>query len=330
MINKPQKIVISRTDSIGDVALTLPIAGILKNKYPEAIIIFLGNTYTKPIIACSTAVDEIWEWAELQKFEDKQRIAWLKSQNIDVFIHIFPRRELARLAQKAKIKHRIGTSHRLYHFLTCNHKPNFTRKNSDLHESQLNVELLKPFGITKKYTLQELSKLAQFKTIKPLPNHFLQLLAPDKKNLIFHCKSQGSALEWGVDKFISLAKELNPNNYNIFFTGTEKESKFFRTLLPQQDNIIDLSGQMSLDELVSFISKSNLILACSTGPLHIGGLSNIKCVGLFTPKKPIHYGRWQPLGEYVTIIEEKTISENNQPLNISLCDVKQKIEGLFE
>jgi ADP-heptose:LPS heptosyltransferase len=48
----PKKIVISRTDSIGDVVLTLPLAGILKEKYPKAKIIFLGNTYTKPIIKC--------------------------------------------------------------------------------------------------------------------------------------------------------------------------------------------------------------------------------------------------------------------------------------
>ena len=34
-LSNPKKIVISRTDSIGDVALTLPLAGILKSKYPD-------------------------------------------------------------------------------------------------------------------------------------------------------------------------------------------------------------------------------------------------------------------------------------------------------
>ena len=154
-ISNPKKIVISRTDSIGDVALTLPLAGILKEKYPNAQIIFLGNTYTKPIIDCSNSVDVVCEWSELQKMDSKAQVKWLRSQNIDVFIHVFPRKELSRLVQKAKIPHRIGTSHRVYHFLTCNHRPNFTRKNSDLHESQLNTKLLKPFGIEKNYTLKE-------------------------------------------------------------------------------------------------------------------------------------------------------------------------------
>ena len=329
MISSPKKIVISRTDSIGDVALTLPLAGILKAKYPDAKIIFLGNIYTKPIIKCSTSVDEVWEWAEIQKMEDQHQLKWLVSQNIDVFIHVFPRRELARLAKKAKIKHRIGTSHRLYHFLTCNHKPNFTRKNSDLHEAQLNTKLLTPFAIYKDYSISQLSGLANFSNIPTVHENFKLVLNTNKKNLIFHSKSQGSALEWGVDKFIDLAKSLNQNDYTIFFTGTEKESEFFRDKLPKQSNIIDLSGKMSLDQLIAFISESDLLLACSTGPLHIAGLLNIKTIGLFTPQRPLHFGRWQPLGKHVEILEEKEISERNQPLDISLRVVKKAIENSF-
>jgi len=328
-INNPKKIVISRTDSIGDVALTLPLAGILKQKFPNTTIIFLGNTYTKPIIKCSTSVDEIWEWAEIQKMEDQQQLKWLESQNIDVFIHVFPRRELARLAKKAKIKHRIGTSHRLYHYLTCNHKPNFTRKNSDLHEAQLNTKLLTPFGINHSYSLEELSILTNFSKITELNKGLKSQISTDKKNLILHSKSQGSALEWGVDKFIELAKSLDQTKYTIFFTGTETESQFFRNKLPQQNNIIDLSGKMNLDQLIAFISKSDLLIACSTGPLHIAGLSNINTIGLFTPKRPLHFGRWQPLGTQVKIIEEKEISERNQPLDISISQVKKEIDNLF-
>jgi len=325
-IKNPEKIVISRTDSIGDVALTLPLAGILKEKFPKAKIIFLGNTYTKPIINCCTSVDEIWEWTELLKMEDKARLNWLKSQNVDIFIHVFPRREIARLAQKAKIKFRIGTSHRLYHFLTTNCKVDFTRKKSNLHESQLNTKLLKHFNLAKNYSLNDLTTYANFNQLPQLKNELSEQLSTAKKNLIFHCKSQGSALEWGVDNFIALAKALNSNQFNIFFTGTESESKYFRDKLPQQNNIIDVSGKMTLDELIAFIAHADLLLACSTGPLHIAGLCNIKTIGLYTPKRPLHFGRWQPLGNQVKIIEEKNISDRTQPLDISLRVVKQEIE----
>lgn len=325
-ITDPKKIVISRTDSIGDVALTLPLAGILKEKFPNVKIIFLGNAYTKPVIECCRNIDEIWEWAEIQKLNQQEQIAWLKSQNVDSFIHVFPRKEIARLAKKAGIKNRIGTSHRLFHLTTCNFKPSFTRKNSDFHESQLNTKLLSPFGITKDFQLDELLSCASFQNKAILPEFLSELLKKDKKNIIFHPKSQGSAPEWELKNYLELAQNLDPTKFTIYFTGTEKEGLLFRNLLPKQENIVDLSGKMTLSELISFISNCDLLLAASTGPLHLAGLNGIHTIGLFATVKPIHAGRWKPLGNQVFILEEKNNSTSPQPLNISLRDVKRAIE----
>ena len=325
-ITDPKKIVISRTDSIGDVALTLPLAGILKEKFPNAKIIFLGNTYTKPILECCQNIDEIWEWAELQKLNSNEQIVWLKSQNIDSFIHVFPRKELARLAKKAGIKNRIGTSHRLFHLTTCNFRLGFTRKNSDLHESQLNTKLLSPFGIEKDFELDELLKYASFQKRSVLPEFLSNFMKNDKKNLIFHPKSQGSAREWNIENYIELAQNFDRSKVNIYFTGTEKEGLLFRRLLPKQENIIDMTGKMTLSELVSFISACDLLLAASTGPLHLAGLTGIHTIGLFSQKKPTHAGRWKPLGNKVFIVEEKNNSTSHQPLTIPFREVKRVIE----
>ena len=64
--SSPKRIVISRTDSIGDVILTLPLAGILKKKFPDSKIIFLGNSYTEAIVRVSVYVDEFINWDELK------------------------------------------------------------------------------------------------------------------------------------------------------------------------------------------------------------------------------------------------------------------------
>ena len=54
----PQNIIISRTDSIGDVVLTLPVATVLKKQFPEMKIAFMGKSYTRPIIEACTSVDQ--------------------------------------------------------------------------------------------------------------------------------------------------------------------------------------------------------------------------------------------------------------------------------
>lgn len=329
MIKDPKKIVISRTDSIGDVCLTLPMAGYLKELFPEVEIIFLGNTYTKPVISCCEHVDVIWEWATISTWSYNEQIEWLRDQQVDVFIHVFPNMEIARLAKKANIKHRIGTSHRVFHLATCNHRPNFTRKRSDLHESQLNFKLLKPFGLKEEFSLEKIFGYAGFTKIPDLPEWMNDLLLENGNNIIFHPKSKGSAIELGTEKYIELAKNLESNNNRVFFTGTEQEGAFFRDHLPQSENIFDLSGKCSLDELIAFIEKADLLLAASTGPLHLAGLTGINTVGLFSTRKPIHAERWQPIGKKVVIIKSEKNSDFTQPLSIDLRDIEQELEKLL-
>lgn len=326
----PKKIVISRTDSIGDVILTLPLAGILKEQFPQAEIVFLGNTYTKPIIKCSEYVDEVWEWAVINTWPYVKQIAWLKEQNVDTFIHVFPRKELARIVKKAGVANRIGTSHRVFHLLTCNHKLNFTRKNSDLHEAQLNTKLLGPLGINRDFSLKELSSHLGFSKLPELPEKFRRLISETKKNVILHPKSQGSAVEWGVENFMNLAKTLDINSFEVFITGTEKEAEYFRTQIPIQDNIHDLSGKMSLDELIAFISKSDSLVAASTGPLHIAGICDIQAIGLFEERRPIHSGRWKPLGNQVFIMDSEKNSNHTQPLQIDVRLVEKAIRNTLK
>lgn len=327
MIKNPKRIVISRTDSIGDVVLTLPLAGILKERFPSAKIIFLGNTYTKSIIQCCEAVDEIWEWAELENKHPEEQIQWLTEQEVDTFIHVFPRKAIARLAKKAKIKNRIGTSHRAYHWFNCNFRLHFSRKRSDFHEAQLNTRLLEPLRIGANYTLKQLFEQVSFTRIPQLPPKFSQLLSSNKKNVILHVKSQGSAVEWGIPNFMELAKGLDPKKFNVFFTGTEKEAEYFRTKIPNQENILDLSGKMTLDELIAFIASSDILVAASTGPLHIAGITNIHAIGLFSAKKPIHFGRWKPLGNNVLVFEDKKSLDFSQPLAIPLRDILRTVEN---
>ena len=57
MLKRVSNIIISRTDSIGDIILALPVAKILKDKYPHVTIAILGKEYTKAVAVASEYVD---------------------------------------------------------------------------------------------------------------------------------------------------------------------------------------------------------------------------------------------------------------------------------
>jgi heptosyltransferase-3 len=323
-----KRVLISRTDSIGDVVLTLPLCVWIKKQFPTCTIIFIGNTYTQPVLECLPEIDEVMEWSALQQMPEANKVDVLRAKKIDVCIHVFPRRELASLVRKAKIETRVGTSHRSYHLLTCNIRLNFTRKNSNFHESQLNFELLKPFGIKELPSLEEINELiTSFKIPQlDLPEAIEEMLNNQLPKVILHPRSQGSAMEWPIEKYMDLTKNLLEKGYAVYFTGTEADGVSYRSLLPENKNCFDTSGKMNLTELTAFISRCDQLVACSTGPLHLAGIMGLKTIGLYSTRRPIHPGRWKAIGKDVHILVNekengaKKSTEKMQDINVETVE----------
>ncbi len=298
MIN-PVHILISRTDSIGDVILTLPLCAAIKEKHPNVKLSFLGKAYTQAIIESYTVIDQFIDYSDLEKKPKKEQITTIKQLNIDTVIHVFPNKEIGKLCKEAEIINRIGTSHRLHHWINCNIRPNFTRKNADLHEAQLNYKLASPLGINTIPTFDELISSTSFFKPKNIvfPREIQSFLDQIGKYVILHPKSQGSALEWPIDKYMQTAKLLVKEGYKVIFTGTEKEGLLFRSAIPNEEFILDSTGKLSLIQLIALINEAKGLVACSTGPLHIAAFCGIKAIGLYSSRRPIHPGRWKPIGK---------------------------------
>ena len=303
----PKRIIISRTDAIGDVILTLPLAVYIKRQNPDCDIVFLGRNYTRDIAAICPAIDSFISWDDISE----NPVEELKKLNADVIIHVFPRKEIAKAARKAGIQLRVGTSHRTFHWLNCNRKVSFTRKNSDLHEAQLNFELLKGIGISHVPALEELGAMQLLSPNISLRADLNELIDKSKFNLILHPGSRGSAREWGIDRFAELIKLLPADKFKIFLTGTEKEGNMFRNELAEPfPQVTDLSGKLSLSELIVFVQHCNALLAASTGPLHIAAALGIHAIGLYPPIRPMHPGRWAPIGKNAKVfVTDKECSD---------------------
>ena len=320
-------VVISRTDSIGDVMLTLPICSWIKESFPSSKLIFLCRNYTLPIVECFPMVDEIHSYDELELLTVQGRVEAIRAWKADVFIHVFPHKEIAKIAKNAKVKHRIGTSHRSFHLLTCDIRLNFTRKKADEHEAQLNFELLKPFGLESLPSLHVVKqKMRRFQVRHKLEEPQNSLLASNKKKILLHPKSQGSAVEWPIENYVSLALQLVELGHKVFFTGTEIEGKSFKEVIPKHEDIIDVTGRFTLREFIAFIDKVDGLVACSTGPLHIASALNKRAVGLYINKRPMHPGRWGALGENASNLFADTKEPNET--DISLIEVGRVVEML--
>jgi heptosyltransferase III len=298
-------ILLSRTDSIGDVVLTLPLAGVLKSLMPESRIVVLCAAYTRPVVETCSHVDALLDWTALATLTQREQLRALQHERIDAALHVFPRPELARLMQKAGIGLRIGTRSRFYHWWTCNRLVSLSRKNSEFHEAVLNSMLLR--GLNQSIaplTNEAIPSYYGLTRLPELPNRLQNAFRSDRFNCVIHPKSHGSAPEWSATSYEQLLAIAPPERFHFILTGTESEGRTIPSLREtvQQYGGTDLIGTTTLEELIAVLHAADGVVASSTGPLHIASALGCYTLGLFSPVRPVHPERWRPLGMRASVL----------------------------
>lgn len=308
----PSSLAIARTDSIGDVIVTLPLCGFIKKHSPNTRIVFIGRSYTQAIVEACPYIDEFLNF-------DKRAESIL---NVDACVFAFPDGEVMQWVKAQGVKKRVATGNRIASWKFANERVFFSRKNSNLHESQLNFHLLHPFGVKNTPSLEE---IREWHVLKPQVASPIQL-EPNKRSVVFHMLSKGSALNWSLQQYQALASLLPEEEFNLYITGTEEEGVRIRKDFRFDSHITDLTGKLSLPQLIAFISSCETLVAASTGPLHIASAVGIRAIGLYPSRRPMHPGRWMPLGANATYLEDEVEVETAE-LHISAQAVFEKLKN---
>lgn len=290
----PRNIIIStRGHKLGDVIFSLPIATLLKRHFPTVVIGFLGTNYTKSIIE---ACDHIDVFIDKERFLEESIL--LNDLAPECIVHVIPDHAVAKRAKQLAIPLRIGTSRRFSHWLTCNRFVYLSRRNSPLHEIQLNLKILSAFNIPYHFSLTDIPDLYALPNLGNLFTLCEQLEA-DKFKLIIHAKSGGSAKEWALQHYIDLIRLLDVDKFQIIISGSADEREAISPLFEQVgQRVTDFCGKLNLSEFIGLVSHCDGLIACSTGPLHLAAALDKYAIGIYAPRSPIFAQRWGPVGRY--------------------------------
>ncbi len=294
---KPKNILIVRTDRIGDVVLSLPIANIIKKSFPECRITFLLKNYTKSIVENHPYVDNIIIIKEEQnKILLKENVKEIAKHNFDSAIIVSPKFITALIIYLTGIKVRIGTGYRWYSFL-FNRKVFEHRKYAEKHELEFNLDLLSTFGIKEsikpgsvKFNLKPSAESEKFVEKVLLSNSVTR----NKPIIIVHPGSGGSAIDLPLYKFKELVKLLYEKlNATIIITGYESEKGICEEL-KLNEAIKNFAGEFNLSELIALINKSSIFISNSTGPIHIAAALGKYIIGFYPKILSCSPQRWGP------------------------------------
>lgn len=298
----PRHIIVSRTDRIGDVVLTLPLCALLRRMIADARVTFLARDYTRAVVESSPYVDRVVSWDSVAADRDAQ-VALLADAHADAILHVAPHRDIAQAAKRARIPRRIGTSHRLFHLTTCNELVSLSRRRSDYHEAQLNLLLAADLLGKRDWPLASLAPFTELRPRIAPPPWVAPMLDRGHFNLVLHPRSGGSSVEWPLEHFRALANALDQSRVRIFISGSSAEApELGRWIASLGVDVVDLTGRLRLDELIAVLHAADGFVGASTGPLHIAAGVGIHTLGLYPTRRPMHPGRWAPLGSRAEVI----------------------------
>lgn len=294
-MNRPKNILIVRTDRIGDVVLSLPLAAIIKKHFPECKVTFLLREYTKPLAVNNPNIDEVITLKEDEgKASVKENIQLLKNK-FDVCIVAYPTYPIALILFLSKIKSRVGTGYRWYSFL-FNKKNYEHRKFGEYHELEYNVHLLRQLGIDEKVTEENVtygitpSTQEEEEVKKDLSDLGINFSKPV---IIVHPGSGGSAIDLPISKMREIINNLSRENVEILITGTTAEKELCQSLVVNKSTI-NLAGKYNLSELIALINQCNVMIANSTGPIHIAAALGKNVIGFYPKFIAASAKRWGP------------------------------------
>lgn len=312
MKNEPKNILIVRTDRIGDLILTLPLAGLIKKQYPNSKVSFLVREYTKNLVSHHPHIDEVLVLKELDgNVRLFDNIKLIKQKKFDSCIVVYPRFRISLIVFFSGIKNRIGTGYRWYSFL-FNQKVYEHRKNAEHHELEYNVNLLEKLGI--KINLNESNVSYDLKTDDNALQNVIKTLIDEKIDLqkqiiIIHPGSGGSSMDLPINKFIGLVNKLDNDNYQIILTGSINEIELCEKI-KSSNKVKNLAGKFNLDELTALISKSSMFISNSTGPIHIAAALGKYTVGFYPKIVSCSKERWSPYTNKKLVYEPQIDCKN--------------------
>jgi heptosyltransferase-3 len=311
-------IALSRTDNIGDLLFTLPLASFLKKNIPNARITLIARSYVKDIADAADYIDEFISYEDLIKLNIDESDNYIKKCQIDSIVILKKNKYILDLAKRTKIPHIVAhLKNYFWHSFSLNPlrwqivNVNFGPKKETLHYAQKCLKFLNFYSIPYKVERKELLHSLKL-NVKDFPKT-LKFLNNKKINLVLHLGTNGNTSEWPLSQFELLIKRM-PKNVNILLTGTLEEKKKFAHILNNHLRVVDLFGKLSVAELLCLLKHVDGLVANATGPLHLAAALGTKVIGLYPSRPVVNSKRWGPLGKHVSVISAPTcpLSEKNK------------------
>lgn len=286
-----RRIAVVRTDRLGDLVLTLPMFTALRAHCPGARLELLCRDYAAPVGEAAAAVDAV--------HRVDRTPGGLRALLRGCDAAFFPRAEPAEAWEgwRAHVPLRVGTAYRWYGWMYT-HRVHDHRSEGRFHEAEYNTRMVGSVLGSPVATAMPALRIAPAAAADVRAILAAHGIAADEPLLVVHPGSGGSSREWPADRFGAAAAQLGPGlGARVVVTGTAPEAAACAAVLAACPAAVSLCGRLTLPQLMALAARAALLVANSTGVLHLAAALGCPVVGLYPNARPMAPARWRPWSE---------------------------------
>lgn len=275
---------------MGSIIQATPLLLALRNRYPDAEIIFVSTKANEKLLKNIKTIDTII-------FLDDSGIVNLLRTFSQSIIKLIKKRPGVYI--DLEIYSDFSTIFTLF-TLSKNRLGFYLRSSSYRLGIYTHMMFFNPrMPINEVY--MQMARLLGYRGLKPdlFPLHqnipsSAQL--PEKPYILINPNASDLRIErrWGENNFVSLIKILLEKypGYDIFLIGSPSERTYTQSIQNQlpSEGVGNMAGKTSLDQLILLIKNARMLITNDTGPMHIAFSTQTPTVCLFGPCAPEQYG----------------------------------------
>ncbi|MBE0462221.1 MAG: glycosyltransferase family 9 protein [Halomonadaceae bacterium] len=340
-----KKLLVVRNDKIGDFMLAWPALACLKSASPTPHITVLVPAYTAPLASACPWVDEVIidPGRQADAAAQKALLAEVKAAQFDALLTLFSTPRIGLLGWRAGIPLRVAPATK-WAQLFYNARIRQRRSQSAKPEYQYNVDL----------ACELLARLSLKLTALPSPPFWplsdtqrqRQVLLEttretnpeaDSPIVVVHPGSGGSAVNLSLDQYAALIALINQTTDNVswLISAGPSEDAHAEALVDQlaQTGITArrLPASQNVADFALQLAGADMLIAGSTGPLHIAGCLNIATAGFYPAKRSATPLRWQTCNsaEKRLAFSPPAVANQQDMAAIDIATAAQEISALL-
>ncbi|OGB98796.1 hypothetical protein A2V82_07990 [candidate division KSB1 bacterium RBG_16_48_16] len=283
MNKQPQKILVIRLSSIGDILLASPLLRLLKKRFPGAELSFLVKKKFLEAISTNKHVDRVISLDTTAGLPELMRIrSFIKRQNFDLILDIH--NNFRSLFLRTGIGADVFSypKFRWQRFLLIRFKWNLYDEIIPVYRRYL-------------YSVRELGIEddglgLEFWVDDAASARIENVLASARfsKERFILCLAPGAGFEtkrWLPEYFVDVANRfVREREAQVLLLGDERDRKITRTITAQLNgHFLDLSGEISLMESAAALTFADLFITNDTGLMHLAVALSVKTIAVFGP-----------------------------------------------